>query len=195
MVRFDIGVGLRRSRQLQQTAANAIESACRDLLVGASDVAVTEIYEKSFRVTVTLAPNCTISVNDVISVVYNPDFVVELSSRLHFERPVSFVASSVDILVEGAWIGVSLPPYPLVHLPPALPPVPILPPLSPPSLHPRSYSPSVPSVPSAAPVWISVVVAVTVVFVASVLVAVILWKRQNVTEFVINPIQSTSHVP
>ena len=185
-MRFDVGVGLRRARQLQQTAANAIESACRDLLVGASAVAVTEIDDKSFRVTVTLAPNCTISVNDVISVVYNPDFVVELSARLHLgQRPVSVVASSLDILVDGVWIGVSLPPYPLVHLPPVSPPVPISHPLSPPSLYPRSYSPSAPSAPSAAPVWISVVVAAIVVFVASAVVAVILWKRQNGTEFVI----------
>ena len=114
MLRFDVALGLRRSRQLQQTVADAIEAACRVMIIGATNVTVSQIDVQLFQVTVTLNMTSSVSLTDLIGIVQETDFPVVLSSIL--ERPVNLVGSSIEIYVEGMWIRVSGP-----SLPPSLP--------------------------------------------------------------------------
>ena len=175
-VRFDVVVVSRRVRQLQQMAVDVIETACRAMIVGVANVSVGEIAVNLFRVTISLSLNSTVSIEDVIGMVWRPDLVTALSTAL--QRQVSLVASSVEVNVDGIWMSMSPPPSP-----PSSPSPTMLPP---------------PSVPPAAPVSMSIVIAASVVvLVASIgiVVAVLLWKRRIGTQFVISQIPSTLIIP
>ena len=178
MVRFEVSLGSSRARQLQQTVSDEIAASCSVILVGALGVDVSEIALNSFRVTVTVDPTSAVSANDIIDIVYDPNFVIRLSSLINPERTIRLV--SVEIADASGWRHIPSPP--------------VRPP--PPSSNPSSYSrPESPS-PSAAPIWSLITMGVIGVFAAAlIIVAVILWNRTRVGQFIVTQPPAVVQVP
>ena len=122
MLRFDIRVEFRRARHLQETPVDAIESACRELIGDAFDVAVSEMGVDLFRVNIAMLFASFIGVNELVAVVLHPDFIIGLSAIL--DRTVGLLESSVEIYVDGVWLRAStamvLPPPPAPSAAPVL---------------------------------------------------------------------------
>ena len=122
VLRFDIRVEFRRARHLQETPVDAIESACRELIGDAFDVAVSEMGVDLFRVNIAMLFASFIGVNELVAVVLHPDFIIGLSAIL--DRTVGLLESSVEIYVDGVWLRAStamvLPPPPAPSAAPVL---------------------------------------------------------------------------